>query len=160
MSFGTGHHETTSMVLESQLQYEHRDKSVLDVGTGTGILSILAYQKGARRIDATDIDEWSIKNCHENFELNKVKNYRIHQGEIKNLTLEPSYDMVLANINKNIIISEIEHYAKLLKNGGRMLLSGFLVEDTEIIKEYSAKYDLILCASLKKNKWACLTFTK
>ena len=160
MSFGTGHHDTTHMMLETQLDLDHSGKMVLDIGTGTGILSILASQKGASRIDATDIDEWSISNCHENFSLNGVQNYRIHHGAIEKLTLDPPYDILLANINKNIIMSELPYYSKHLGKGGIMLLSGFFDSNIDEISDYSTRLNFELTSSKRRNNWACLTFKK
>jgi len=160
MSFGTGHHETTYMMLEAQLDLDHQGKKVLDIGTGTGILSILAFKKGATLIDATDIDEWSISNSQENFSLNGVQNHRIHHGAIKKLTLDPPYDILLANINKNIIMSELEHYSQQIKKGGIMLLSGFLDSDIDEISDYCAKLKLEPASLKKRNHWACITFKK
>ena len=160
MSFGTGHHETTHMMLEAQLCMDHQGKKVLDIGTGTGILSILACKKGASQIDATDIDEWSISNCQENFGLNGVQNHRIHHGAIKKLTLDPPYDIILANINKNIIMSELELYAQHIKKGGVMLLSGFLDSDVDEISDYCTRFEFELASLKKRNHWACLTFKK
>ena len=116
MSFGTGHHETTYLIVTEQLNIDHNGKAVLDVGTGTGILAIMAHKLGADTITATDVDDWCIENCRENFGLNGLNKFDILQGTIDKLTLPGNYDIIFANINKNVLMDEMIFYQKLLSD--------------------------------------------
>lgn len=157
MSFGTGHHETTSMVMEHQLGIEHTNKKVLDVGTGTGILAVLASKLGASTISAFDIDEWSVENTIENIKLNDVANVIVRLGTIED---EPHdiYDIVLANINRNILISQIPAYVTFLKPGGELIVSGFYEKDIADIETIAESVGLKKVAQLSKNNWAAVVF--
>lgn len=157
MSFGTGHHETTSMVMEHQLGIEHTNKKVLDVGTGTGILAVLASKLGATTISAFDIDEWSVENTIENVKLNDVSNVIVRLGTIED---EPHdiYDIVLANINRNILISQIPAYVTFLKPGGELIVSGFYEKDIADIETIAESVGLKKVAQLSKNNWAAVVF--
>jgi ribosomal protein L11 methyltransferase len=157
MSFGTGHHETTSMVMEHQLSIDHTNKKVLDVGTGTGILAVLASKLGAVQIRAFDIDEWSVENTRENVQLNDVSNVSVRQGTIED---EPKdiYDIVLANINRNILLSQIPAYVTFLKKGGALLVSGFYEKDIADIQTVAESVGLKKIAQLSKNNWAAIVF--
>ena len=160
MSFGTGHHETTCLMIAEQLKTDHRNKRILDVGAGTGILSIMAYKLGAKSIVSTDVDDWCIENCRENFELNKLKNFQVLHGKIENLTLDDGFDVILANINKNVLINEIPTYSNLLFKNGILLLSGFYAQDIKDLQEITSKYELELIGSDQKNDWSRLSFCK
>ena len=157
MSFGTGHHETTSMVMEHQLSIDHTNKKVLDVGTGTGILAVLASKLGASEISAFDIDEWSVENTIENVQLNDVSNVTVRQGTIEN---EPKdiYEIVLANINRNILISQIPAYVTFLQKGGELIVSGFYEKDIADIQTVAESVGLKKVAQLSKNNWAAVVF--
>jgi len=157
MSFGTGHHETTSMVMEHQLGIEHTNKKVLDVGTGTGILAVLASKLGATTISAFDIDEWSVENTIENIKLNDVSNVIVRLGTIED---EPKdiYDIVLANINRNILISQIPAYVTFLMPGGELIVSGFYEKDIADIETIAESVGLKKVAQLSKNNWAAVVF--
>ncbi|GAB3508759.1 50S ribosomal protein L11 methyltransferase [Emticicia fontis] len=157
MSFGTGHHETTSMVMEHQLNIDHTNKKVLDVGTGTGILAVLASKLGASHISAFDIDEWSVENTIENVQLNDVSNVTVRQGTIED---EPKdiYEIVLANINRNILISQIPAYVTFLKQGGELIVSGFYEKDIADIQTVAESVGLKKVAQLSKNNWAAVVF--
>lgn len=157
MSFGTGHHETTSMVMEHQLNIDHINKKVLDVGTGTGILAVLASKLGAAQISAFDIDEWSVENTIENVQLNGVSNVSVRQGTIED---EPkdTYDIVLANINRNILLSQIPAYVTFLKKGGDLIVSGFYEKDIADIQTVAESVGLKKIAQLSKNNWAAVVF--
>lgn len=159
MSFGTGHHETTSMVMELQLGIDHNSKTVLDVGTGTGILSILAAKLGAAQINAFDIDEWSVENTEENQELNNVPNMSVRLGTIQD---EPHavYDIVLANINRNILLDEIPIYATFMKSGSYLFVSGFYELDKPDIQAVAEKNGLEKIDERNKNQWAAVVFIK
>ena len=157
MSFGTGHHETTSMVMEHQLSIDHTNKKVLDVGTGTGILAVLASKLGASEISAFDIEEWSVENTIENVQLNDVSNVTVRQGTIEN---EPKdiYEIVLANINRNILISQIPAYVTFLQKGGELIVSGFYEKDIADIQTVAESVGLKKVAQLSKNNWAAVVF--
>ena len=157
MSFGTGHHETTSQMIALQLDIDHREKSVLDVGTGTGILAILARKLGAGRIHSFDIDEWSVTNGRENYQLNNTPDITIEQGTIR--TQEPAtYDIVLANINRNILLDEIALYATFTTD--YLLVSGFYVQDVAEIQAAAESAGFKKVREVSKNHWAAVVFRK
>lgn len=160
MSFGTGHHETTSQIISLQLEIDHEDKKLLDIGTGTGILAIMADKLGASQVDATDIDDWCIENSLENFELNAVDYGFVKQGTIKDLDIEGPYDIVLANINTNILLEEMAYYAALIVDEGFLLLSGFYDFDLEKIVSKANSLNLRLQKSVEENKWTAAIFQK
>lgn len=157
MSFGTGHHETTSMVMEHQLTIPHQDKKVLDVGTGTGILAVLASKLGATQISAFDIDEWSVENTIENVALNNANHITVRLGTIENEPTE-KYDIVLANINRNILLQQIPAYATFMKAGASLVISGFYEADIADIQVVAESAGLKKVAQLSKNQWASVVF--
>ncbi|WP_420580306.1 50S ribosomal protein L11 methyltransferase [Reichenbachiella sp.] len=161
MSFGTGHHATTQGMLELQLDGDFANKSVLDVGSGTGILAIMAAKLGATYVEATDIDQWCVENGLENFQLNDLRNIDYHKGAISTLQLnKPKYDVVIANINKNVLLDEMSYYTNLLDKGGQLFLSGFYEEDIPDIKNSTDTYNLLLEKSVIKDNWTALMFSK
>ena len=157
MSFGTGHHETTSMVMAHQLEMDFKEKTVLDVGCGTGILAILAEKLGATELSAFDIEEWAAENSRENAELNNCKNITVRQGTIENEPLK-QYDIILANINRNILLRDINQYINYLKVGGQIVISGFYTTDQTDIEAKFDEYGLKKVAEKSKNNWASLRF--
>lgn len=157
MSFGTGHHETTSMVMEHQLTIDHKDKKVLDVGTGTGILAVLASKLGATHISAFDIDEWSVENTIENIALNNAPNIAVRLGTIENEPQE-KYEIVLANINRNILLQQIPAYSTFMTNGASLVISGFYEADIVDIQAVAESVGLKKVAQLSKNQWASVVF--
>ena len=157
MSFGTGHHETTSQMIELQMEIDHRGKSVLDVGTGTGILAIMAHQLGASRIHSFDIDEWSVENGRENYELNGAPHISIEQGTISSQK-EEVYDVVLANITRNILLEEIPRYADF--TGNYLLVSGFYEQDIPDIQAVAEAAGFKKVKQISKNNWAAVVFRK
>ncbi len=159
MSFGTGHHATTYQVLDYQMDLDHTDKKVLDVGTGTGILAIMAQKKGASEITATDIDDWCIENSEENFALNDVKGVELIQGEIDEVQ-EKDYDIVIANINKNVLLDQLGAYAERLKENGELILSGFYEEDIQDLEVEGEKHLLEKKTNTIRDRWAMLVFIK
>ena len=159
MSFGTGHHETTSQVLELQLEIDHSNKSVLDVGTGTGILAILASKLGAKHIVAFDIDEWSVENTLENIGLNNTPNIKVERGTIETQN-SAHYDIVLANINRNILLTEIPIYEKFMAEKSFLIVSGFYANDVEDIESKAISCGLKLIRKINKNNWAAVVFSK
>jgi len=160
MSFGTGHHETTHLIIAEQLSINHEKRKVLDVGTGTGVLAIMADKLGAKWIDATDIDDWCINNSHENFELNELQNFKILQGTIDKLTLDGSYDIIIANINKIVLLNELPIYSDLLANDGILVLSGFYSDDIDDLKAKTVQNNLIFQHSKTRNNWAMMRFVR
>ena len=131
MSFGTGHHATTWLMLHAQLGIDHTDKAVMDAGCGTAILSIMASMRGARTVEAFDIDEWSTVNGIENLENNGCANVSLRQGTIRTLNFAESFDLILANINRNVLLADMDAFAANLKSGGHLLLSGFYETDAD-----------------------------
>lgn len=160
MSFGTGHHATTYQMLARQLQLDHTGKKVLDVGCGTAALAIMAWKRGAREVAAVDIDKWCIENSTENFELNHCPPTRLELGGIEVIQPDDHYDIMLANINKHVLIAQMNAYAIRLVPGGFLLLSGFYVEDVADLKSEAEKHDLSLTDQSERNRWAMLTFKK
>lgn len=152
MSFGTGHHETTHMMLTHMLNNDFKDKSVLDMGCGTGVLAILAEMKGAKKVDAIDIDEWSCENTKENSERNNCTKITAYLGDAS-LLKDKSYDVVLANINRNILLEDIPLYVRCLKKNGNLFVSGFYKDDLAAISSKCASLNLRLEKKLEKNNW-------
>lgn len=152
MSFGTGHHETTYMMLQHILNTDFEGKSVLDMGCGTGVLAILAKMKGARSADAIDIDEWCYLNSLENVERNNCADIQVFQGD-SSLLKDKKYDIILANINRNILLEDIPIYANSLNKGGALFLSGFYLEDLDAISSKCAAHGLEFEKNLEKNRW-------
>ena len=142
MSFGTGHHETTIMMLQYILEDDFNQKRVLDMGCGTTVLGIMAERKGAAEVMAVDIDDWCVENSEENIQLNNCKNITVKQGDASILPAKPVYDIILANINKNILLQDIPAYSECLKEGGIIYFSGFYKDDLEDIKEVCNKNGL------------------
>jgi ribosomal protein L11 methyltransferase len=159
MSFGTGHHATTFQMLRHQGTIDHQGKRVLDVGSGTGILAIMAHLLGASQIQAFDIDDWCVANGNENFELNAVS-ASMWLGTIKEVNPIGPFDIILANINKNVLLDEMAFYSTLLVNQGYLLLSGFYKEDVNDIVEVANQTGLILIGQQSKDNWAALVFKK
>ena len=156
---GQAHHETTHLIVAEQLTINHENKKVLDVGTGTGVLAIMSYKLGAQSVIATDVDEWCIDNSKENFELNNLHNYEISSGTIDKLTLEDSYDIILANINKNVLLAELPYYADLLTKSGILVLSGFYSQDIEDLKTKAILSNLKFSHAKTRKNWAMMVLT-
>ena len=159
MSFGTGHHETTSMMISFILANEFTDYSVCDIGSGTGVLAILAEQRGANRIDAIDIDNWCYLNSLENIERNNSKNINVFEGEVKKLK-NLRYDSIFANINLNVLLNDISIYAKMLNKNGVLYLSGFYKKDINKIEQEARISSLKLIETKQKNDWVSLKLSK
>ncbi len=161
MSFGTGHHETTFMMMKHLLNIDVTNMEVLDMGCGTAILAILALMKGAKHADAIDIDNWCYLNSIENAERNNIKNIDVYEGDADLLADKTNkYDLVIANINRNILLNDMEAYAKTLKTGGIILFSGFYTEDIAAIEEAANQENMFLDYQLERNNWASLKFIK
>ena len=159
MAFGTGNHETTSMMLEAILENDMQDKSVLDMGCGTGILGILASMRGARKITAIDIDEWSYKGASENAQINHIKNMEVKLGDASLLGNE-KYDVIFANIHKNVLMNDLPVYSKCLNSNGLLFMSGFYVEDIPDLKNKAEKEGLMETGFKSRNNWAVSVFKK
>jgi ribosomal protein L11 methyltransferase len=159
MSFGTGHHETTHMMVQHLLKLELQDKKVLDMGCGTGILAIFAEMRGAAPIDAIDIDNWCYENSVENAARNNCKHIDVYEGDA---TLLPGrkYDVIIANINRNILLTDMKTYTTCLKNNGVLLLSGFYQEDIPIIDQEVVTHGLSLQDQIERNNWVALKYIK
>ena len=160
MSFGTGHHETTHQLLALQLEVDHKDKRVIDIGSGTGILAIMAMKLGAKSAAATDVDDWCIQNTLENFELNHFKPEFVRQGVIKDLKMSATYDIILANINTHVLLEEMDTYHDLLENEGYLFLSGFYESDKDQILERVLDLGLREVNSTVKRDWVASVFQK
>jgi len=159
MSFGTGHHETTSLVMNEMFGIDFLAKSVLDMGSGTGILAILAAKLGASSLIGIDFDEWAFENAVENAELNSVENIKFIHGDADAIG-DAKFDIILANINRNIILQDIATYVGAMNLQSEILFSGFLKEDIPLILEKSEQLGLELVVSKHKNKWQMLHLKK
>jgi ribosomal protein L11 methyltransferase len=157
MSFGTGHHETTHMMLQHILNNEFENKSVLDMGCGTGVLAILAEMKGAKPVDAIDIDNWCYLNSLENVKRNNCKHVTVYEGD-SSLLEGKAYQVIIANINRNILLADMSKYAACLQKEGVLFLSGFYENDIPIIGAECNKHKLNLVETIERNNWVSLKF--
>lgn len=159
-AFGTGNHETTQMIVEKLIDLNLKDKRVLDCGCGTGILGIISAKCGATEVFGYDIDEWSVKNAIHNAEINDVK-INVHKGDKKILSkIDGFFDLVLANINRNILIEDLSAFSNILKCGGKVILSGFYEDDANLLKEKANSLRLVETERSVKDNWCCLIFQK
>ncbi len=158
MAFGTGHHATTYLMLSWQLETDHQDKKVMDAGCGTGILSIMAHQKGAAEVVAFDNNEWAVENSEENFGINACEQIRLFQGTVVDVDPSEKFDIILANINRNVLLEEMDEYAARLQPEGLLLLSGFFEEDAPLITEKAVKSGLKVVGKRTRNKWSSILF--
>ena len=159
MSFGTGHHETTSMMISFILTNSFYNSSVCDIGSGTAVLAILAEKRGANRIDAIDIDNWCYLNSIENIKRNNSENINVYEGEVEKL-IHFKYDNIFANINLNVLLADIPIYSKMLNKDGVLYLSGFYKKNIKSIEKVAEISNLSLVDSKVKNQWVALKFTK
>jgi len=157
MSFGTGHHETTHMMVQHLLQLDLENKKVLDMGCGTGILAIFAEMKGAKPLDAIDIDNWCYENSVENVTRNNCENISVYEGDAT-LLVDKKYDVIIANINRNILLMDMKVYTNCLQEGGILLLSGFYKQDIPVIDAEVIKYGLKLEKFIQRNNWVALKY--
>ncbi|HMK03165.1 MAG TPA: 50S ribosomal protein L11 methyltransferase [Ferruginibacter sp.] len=154
MSFGTGHHATTYLMMGQMAELDIAGKTVLDFGTGTAVLAILAEKMGAAKIDAIDNDDWSIENAGENIKANDCSKIAIHKGET--VSLNNTYDIVLANINLNVILANLDAIAAVSKTGTHVLLSGFLKGDEAVFFEKLSGYKFSHLKTVQKGEWICM----
>jgi len=157
MSFGTGHHATTSMMMKMMSELDFTDKMVLDFGTGTGVLAILSEKLGAARIIAIDNDEQSIKNANENLDSNNCSRIQLIEASASYVNIK--FDIILANIIKGVILDNLTAFAKQMVNGGIVLLSGLLADDEREILEKAGSNNLILRKKIEDKNWVCLQMT-
>ncbi len=160
MSFGTGHHQTTYLMIKSQMDIDHANKRVMDAGCGTAILSIMASKLKAKEIESFDIDEWSVINGKENIENNHCTNIHIYQGKIDEMKFIGKFDIVLANINKNVLLAEMSRYSSYLETNGQLLLSGFYTKDISDLLEEASMHGLSEVNRDERESWAALLLRK
>lgn len=160
MAFGTGHHATTSLIIRQILSSDLHGKRVMDMGTGTGILAILCAMTGAGHVEAIEIDPFAHANALENVSANGHPEICITLGDASALPPSPSYDLLIANINRNIVTADLPRYAAALKPGGEMLLSGFYVDDCPLVEAISTREGLKLKGLTEDHNWACLRLVK
>ena len=159
MSFGTGHHETTHMMIQHLLALDLENKKVLDMGCGTGILAIFSEMKGAQPTEAIDIDSWCYQNSIENVQRNGCKHITVLEGDSSLLKGE-KYDVIIANINRNILLSDMKIYTDCLHQEGILLLSGFYKDDIAIIESEVVKHGLVFDKMIQRNRWVALKYNK
>lgn len=158
MSFGTGHHDTTQLMIQHLLLLNVKNESVLDMGCGTGVLAIVASMLGANPIEAVDIDDWSYENTIENLAKNNINNVIVNKGDAQILEGK-IFNTILANINKNVLLADIPVFKKALKKGGNLILSGFFETDIDELKAKAENLGLKYEGSKISNQWAALHFT-
>ncbi len=159
MAFGTGNHETTTMMIETILKNDMENRNILDMGCGTGILGILAAMKGAKKVTAIDIDEWSYTGAKENARLNKIENMEVKLGNARLLGNE-KYDIIFANIHKNVLINDMPAYSEVLETGGLLVMCGFYSEDIPEIKARAENLGLKDNSFKSNNNWVAYSFKK
>ncbi|MEM8970240.1 MAG: 50S ribosomal protein L11 methyltransferase [Bacteroidota bacterium] len=156
MAFGTGHHSTTYLMLQWQLELDQQNQMVIDAGCGTGVLAIMAKKRGATQITAFDNNEWAVDNSQENFDLNNCDDIRLFLGTIQDLDATMKADLLLANINRNVLLEEMDFYAQRLAPGGKLLLSGFLEADQALIEQRAKEVGLQPKGAKYHNGWVAL----
>lgn len=159
MAFGTGHHQTTILMLQHILKTDFTSQTVLDMGCGTAILAILASMRGAKDLVAIDIDEWAYDNAIENLEMNNIKNVSIQIGGA-DLLGNKTFDTIIANINRNILLEDMHAYSAVLNKGGCLYMSGFYTEDIDAIKTEATKHKLVFDSFTQRDNWASVKFIK
>ena len=158
MAFGTGHHETTSSIINELLDAELEGKSVLDMGCGTSILAILASMRGANPVTAIDIDDWCVNNSRDNIELNGISNITVELGDANLLKGKDPFDVIIANINRNILLADMAQYAACMHAGSELYMSGFYVQDIPAIQEKAESLGMEFIHHREKNNWAAVKF--
>lgn len=158
MAFGTGHHETTSSILGELLDADLKGKSVLDMGCGTSILAILASMRGADPVTAIDIDDWCVNNSRDNIVLNHISNITVELGDASLLKGRKPFDIIIANINRNILLNDMATYATCMHKGSELYMSGFYVEDIPAIREKAESLGMTFVHHREKNRWVAVKF--
>ena len=158
MAFGTGHHETTSSILGELLDADLKGKSVLDMGCGTSILAILARMRGADPVTAIDIDDWCVNNSRDNIALNHISNITVELGDASLLKGRKPFDIIIANINRNILLNDMATYATCMHKGSELYMSGFYVEDIPAIREKAESLGMTFVHHREKNRWVAVKF--
>ena len=153
MAFGTGHHETTSLILAELLEAELKGKSLLDMGCGTSILAILASMRGANPITAIDIDDWCVSNSKDNIRLNQISNIEVELGDASSLSGRTPFDIIIANINRNILLNDMAQYVSCMHSGSEIYMSGFYVEDIPSLRAKGEELGLRFMHYKEKNRW-------
>ncbi len=159
MSFGTGHHQTTHLMIEAILNDDFANISVLDMGCGTAVLAILAEMRGAKAVTAIDNDEWAYNNSLENIEVNKCKCIEAICGDAKQIEGK-QFDIILANINLNILLNDIPHYVKSLNPKGKLILSGILKSNIDAIQKKATEFGLSHVKTATRDEWVMISFQK
>lgn len=159
MSFGTAHHETTSQIIELMLQSDFSGLNLLDMGSGTGVLAILARKLGSATTVAIDNDEWAYRNALDNIRLNDENEIIVELGDASSLN-NRQFDVILANINRNILLRDMKEYVKCLVDGGKIFFSGFYEEDLVLIKKEAERLGLTYSNHVTKNNWTAAVFVK
>lgn len=159
MSFGTGHHQTTSQIISRLLEMDCTGMEVLDMGCGTSILAILARMRGARHCWAIDIDEWCVDNSRDNIALNHLDQIDVILGSAESLKDLPKFNLIIANINRNILLQDMATYAAAMLPGAQLVMSGFYTEDVAVLQEKAESLGLHLCDQRSRDNWACITVT-
>lgn len=156
MAFGTGHHETTSLIIGELLDTDLKGKSVLDMGCGTSILAILAAMRGAYPLTAIDIDDWCVNNSKDNIALNHVEGITVELGDASLLKGRKPFDVIIANINRNILLADMAQYAACMHSGSEIFMSGFYVEDIPYIRAEGERLGMEFIHHKEKNNWAAV----
>jgi ribosomal protein L11 methyltransferase len=159
MSFGTAHHETTAQIIKLMLTEDFKGKDVLDMGSGTGVLAILAKKLGSAKTVAIDNDEWAYSNALDNVKLNDENEIIVELGDANSLN-NRQFDIIIANINRNILLRDMHEYVKCLKNGGKIFFSGFYEADLQMIRKEAERLGLSYLNHIKKNEWTAAVFIK
>ena len=158
MAFGTGHHETTSSIISELLEADLQGKSVLDMGCGTSILAILASMRGAGPITAIDIDDWCVNNSRDNIALNGIDNITVEWGDANLLKGREPFDVIIANINRNILLADMAQYVACMHSGSELYMSGFYIQDIPVIQEKAESLGMEFIHHREKNNWAAVKF--
>ena len=158
MAFGTGHHETTSSIICELLDADLKEKTVLDMGCGTSILAILASMRGAKSLTAIDIDDWCVNNSRDNIALNNIQNITVELGDANLLKGREPFDVIIANINRNILLADMAQYVACMHQGSELYMSGFYVQDIPVIREKAESLGLTFVHHREKNNWVAVKF--
>lgn len=158
MAFGTGHHETTGSIIGELLDADLKGKTVLDMGCGTSILAILASMRGAKYVTAIDIDDWCVNNSRDNIALNNIHNIEVEWGDARLLEGKEPFDVIIANINRNILLADMDSYAACMHPGSELYMSGFYIEDIPSIQKKAESLGMKYKHHREKNNWAAVKF--